>query len=197
MIDMPKFFYAFVLTLPLLAQAADTTGDTELWEALAEGGHVALMRHALAPGTGDPAEFTLGDCATQRNLSARGREQARRIGQAFRDHGVPVGAVLSSEWCRCLDTAAELDLGPVKPFPALNSFFRDRSRGPQQTQELRQFIAQWAETDEAADGVVVMVTHQVNVTALTDVYPSSGEIVVLRPEPGGGFAVLGTLLVDG
>ncbi|MEM6421797.1 MAG: histidine phosphatase family protein, partial [Pseudomonadota bacterium] len=94
------------------------------------------MRHALAPGTGDPAAFELRDCATQRNLDARGRAQAVATGQMIRDAGIRIDAVLSSQWCRCLDTARLLDLGPVIEEPALNSFFRDRARGRPQTDDL-------------------------------------------------------------
>jgi len=79
-------------------------------------GYVAVMRHAIAPGTGDPSNFRLGDCQTQRNLSETGRQQARRLGQLLRDRQVPVTRVLSSQWCRCLETAKLLDLGQVEPF---------------------------------------------------------------------------------
>ncbi|HIK16487.1 MAG TPA: histidine phosphatase family protein [Leptolyngbyaceae cyanobacterium M33_DOE_097] len=84
-------------------------------------GYVAVMRHAIAPGTGDPGNFRLGDCQTQRNLSETGRQQARRLGQLLRDRQVPVTRVLSSQWCRCLETARLLDLGQVEPFPILTA----------------------------------------------------------------------------
>jgi phosphohistidine phosphatase SixA len=162
--------------LALLVAAAPAHADDALWAALADGGHVALMRHAQAPGTGDPDDFRLDDCSTQRNLDQAGRDQARRTGQAFRDRGVTVGRVLSSQWCRCLETAELLALGEAEPFPPLNSFFSDRAREPAQTEAVRALLA---EAD--ADGPsLVMVTHQVNITALTGIFPRSGEIVVLR-----------------
>jgi phosphohistidine phosphatase SixA len=173
--------------LALLAMAGPACADETLWAALAEGGHVALMRHALAPGTGDPDHFRLDDCTTQRNLDEVGREQARRTGQAFREHGVTVGQVLSSQWCRCLETAELLGLGEALPFAPLNSFFGDRARGPEQTEAVRALLA---DIDPAGPSLV-LVTHQVNITALTGIYPRSGEIVVLRL--GEIFATIGTI----
>ena len=145
------------------------------WEALAAPDTHAIMRHALAPGTGDPAGFTLGDCSTQRNLDDRGRAQARRIGEAIRGAGVTVGRVLSSQWCRSSETAELLGLGPVEDLPALNSFFDDRSQRGPQTEALRAFLA-----DIAADETLMLVTHQVNISALTGRGTSSGEVVVFR-----------------
>jgi 8-oxo-(d)GTP phosphatase len=95
--------------------------------------HVLLLRHALAPGTGDPSGFQLEDCATQRNLSDAGREQARALGDRLRAAGVAEARVYSSRWCRCLETARLLELGPVEPEPALDSFFQRRSEGPART----------------------------------------------------------------
>jgi phosphohistidine phosphatase SixA len=138
--------------------------------------YVLLLRHALAPGTGDPASFALNDCATQRNLSAEGRAQAQHIGQSLRDRGVTVRQVLSSQWCRCLETAELMAVGEVEPFPPLNSFFRDRSTADAQTAAVQDYLLSQAETP----GVIVMVTHQVNIAALTEIVPRSGEAVVLQ-----------------
>ncbi|RIA47744.1 histidine phosphatase family protein [Dichotomicrobium thermohalophilum] len=171
-----------------VARAGPAAASDELAAKLAKPGHIAMMRHALAPGTGDPANFTLGDCATQRNLSEAGRRQARRTGDFLRSVGVSEARVFSSQWCRCMDTAELLELGAVEPLPALNSFFRDRAGGPEQTRQLREKIG---ELDLSQP--VLMVTHQVNITGLTDVFPSSGEIVVLRREADGDLAVLGTV----
>ncbi|MCK6409580.1 MAG: histidine phosphatase family protein, partial [Thauera sp.] len=95
------------LALLLSATTFAATAEEALWKALREGGHVALMRHAVAPGVGDPPGFRLDDCATQRNLSAAGRRQAQAIGERFRANGIATAAVFSSQWCRCLDTARE------------------------------------------------------------------------------------------
>ncbi len=176
-------FSSSFLPLPLAAQEAG-------WEALRQPGAVAVMRHAVAPGTGDPSGFTLGDCSTQRNLDERGRRQARQIGEAFRAQGISVDRVLTSEWCRCRETAELLGLAPVEPLPALNSFFGDRSTREAQTKATEAFLRGLPEGQR-----VVLVTHQVNVTALTGVYPSSGEVVVgVMGEDG--FDVQGRILVS-
>lgn len=146
------------------------------------------MRHAIAPGIGDPSNFTLGERDTQRNLSNAGVNQAKRIGDRFPEQGITEADVYSSEWFRCLDTANLLALGGVTPQPLLNSFFQDASQKGEQTQELRQWIIQ-----QNTENPRVLVTHQVNITALTGVYPSSGEIVVLRVGEGSDLTVLGTI----
>ena len=177
-----------VLAVALLVAAAPGRADEALWAALADGGHVALMRHAYAPGTGDPEHFRLEDCSTQRNLDQTGRDQARRTGEAFRDHGVAIGRVLSSRWCRCRETAELLGLGEVVAFAPLDSFFGDRALEPAQTEAVRALLA---DADADAEGPsLVMVTHQVNITALTGIFPRSGEIVVLRL---GGLEIFETI----
>ncbi|WFM71089.1 histidine phosphatase family protein [Halomonas sp. CKK8] len=175
------------LASPRQADAQARQGDAAAWAALAGGGHVALMRHALAPGIGDPAGFVLDDCATQRNLSAEGREQARRIGERFREKGIEVAAVRSSRWCRCLETAELLGLGKVILTPALDSFFRDRGEADDRTRAARAMIRDWD-----GEGTLVLVTHQVNITALVGGGVGSGEIVVARPS-GDGLDVVGRL----
>jgi len=174
------------LAVMVLLAASPARADEALWAALADGGHVALMRHAYAPGTGDPENFRLEDCRTQRTLDEAGRDQARRTGQAFRERGVEIAQVLSSRWCRCLETAELLGLGLVRPFAPLDSFFGERARGPDQTEAVRALLAD----ADASGPSLVMVTHQVNITALTGIFPRSGEIVVLRL---GGPAIFETL----
>ena len=154
--------------------------EDALWQRLRSGRVALLMRHAQTePGTGDPANFTLGDCSTQRNLDERGRRQARAWGDALRRERVPVEGVYTSAWCRCRETAELLDVGPVEGLPALNSFFEDRSARDERTAELRRFLSGWS-----GEGVIVLVSHQVNVTALTGVFPRSGEAVVLDLRDG-------------
>jgi broad specificity phosphatase PhoE len=147
-----------------------------------------MMRHALAPGVGDPSNFRLNDCSTQRNLSAAGRQQAERIGKAFRDRKIPIASVRSSQWCRCLETAKLLNLKPVEAFPPLNSFFSNASTKKQQTEAVRRLVL----ASRTAQGVTILVTHQVNITALTNVVPASGESVVLRAK-GQTIEVVGQL----
>ena len=171
---------------PVLAAPA-----ADVWETLAAGGQVVLIRHAEAPGVGDPANFTLGDCSTQRNLSDGGRAQAERLGATFRERGVTVEQVLTSGWCRCMDTGT-LAFGMADVWPPLNSFFRDASTNATQTAEVRARIAAWA-----GPGTLALVTHQVNITALTDIYPASGEIVALTPAPdrAAGFSIAGRAII--
>ncbi len=171
---------------PLHAQEA-------VWQRLREGGHAILIRHALAPGAGDPPGFVLGDCSTQRNLSEEGRAQARRIGAAIRNAGVKVDRVLSSRWCRASETAALLGLGPAEPFAPLDSFFADSTQGAQRTAETRALLK------TLGARTVVLVTHQVNITALTGIYPASGEMIVVKIPRGasGRLEVVGRVDVGG
>ena len=156
--------------------------------ALLRPGAVALMRHATAPGTGDPPGFRVDDCSTQRNLSAAGLAEAARIGAALRAAGVAFSDVWTSKWCRCRDTAVLPDLGPVTARPFLNSFFGDRSSRDAQT---RDTLAAVAALPPGARPIVV--THQVNITALTGIVPASGEIVVAEPDGAGGLRVTARL----
>ncbi|MBS0124559.1 histidine phosphatase family protein [Aestuariicoccus sp. KMU-90] len=146
------------------------------------------MRHAVAPGTGDPAGFDVTDCATQRNLDDRGRAQARAIGQAFRDRGIPFDTVLSSQWCRCAETAELLGLGAVQPVPAFNSFFADFSDREDRTAQALDLI-------DGLSGRAMIVTHQVNISALTGRSTRSGEVLVVR-RAGDTLEVLGSILID-
>ncbi|MDL0430487.1 histidine phosphatase family protein [Marinobacter sp. TBZ242] len=167
-------FFALVLGLGFTSGGIAQAGESEAWEALREGRAVLMLRHALAPGTGDPDNFKIDDCSTQRNLNDRGREQARAWKPYLAEHGITEARVFSSQWCRCLETAREMDLGPVEEMTSLNSFFRNRGDGSMQT---GQTIAIVNELEPGPP--VVLVSHQVNVTALTDVFPSSNEGVVI------------------
>jgi len=159
------------------------------WQLLKQKGVVVMMRHTLAPGTGDPDNFRLNDCSTQRNLSAEGKAQARRIGEEFRKRKIKVSGVLSSQWCRCEETARLLDLGSVELQPALNSFFSDRTTAAKQTDLVRSLILE----HRSQNGVMIMVTHQVNIIALVGVLPTSGASVILRANQNGKVELLGEL----
>ena len=174
---------AFVISRPALPAASFPI------ERLAQGGYVLMLRHATAPGVGDPANFRLADCATQRNLSDEGRAQARRLGERLRAHGIASADVYSSQWCRCLETARLLDLGPVEQLSALNSFFgRPADRAPN-LGALRRFLA-----DLPEDGPpVILVTHQVTISAITGRTSASGETIVLAANGTGRPPVVGTI----
>lgn len=176
------------LALAVMCHSAPAAAQFPI-ERLHEGGYVVMLRHALAPGVGDPANFRLDDCATQRNLSADGRSQARRLGERFRAHGIYEARVYSSQWCRCLETAALLDLGPVQELPALNSFFsRPGDREPN-LETLRTFLAEFPE-----DGPpVILVTHQVTISAIAGHGTASGEAVILKADGTGQPTVVGRI----
>lgn len=152
----------------------------DFWRLLREGGCAVLMRHAQTEtGVGDPPGFTLGQCRTQRNLSAEGREQSRRVGQAFQRAGMTFEAVRSSAWCRCTDTA-QLAFGHAEVWPALNSFFQGQGDGAAQTRTVLQAL-----TTLRPPTNWMLVTHQVNISALTGEFPSMGEMLLVRPHAQG------------
>lgn len=139
---------------------------------------MALIRHADAPGTGDPPGIRLGDCSTQRDLSETGRRQAAELGRKLREAGVLVTHLRSSRWCRAVHTAQlAFPDRPVTPDAALDSFIDEPGRRQQQTEKTRALILSW----RGRQGTLALVTHQVNITALTDLVPAEGEVVVLRP----------------
>lgn len=176
---------ALAACLALAAPAA----FADAWAELAKPGTIVLFRHATAPGVGDPEQFKLGDCSTQRNLDSRGREEARRIGEQFRERKVPVGAVLTSQWCRTRETAKlAFDAHGPRDEPAFNSFFgQDMARREAQTAQAREILRNWK-----GPGVLVVVTHQVNIQALAQVPALSAEGIVMR-KAGGELKMVGSL----
>lgn len=178
---------AAAVAIAAFASAAAASTETA-WTALKAGGHVLIVRHAqTVPGIGDPPGFRLDDCATQRNLSDAGRAQAKAMGERLADEGVRIDEALSSSWCRCLDTA-RLAFGRAAAFAPLDSFFDDRRSEPRQTAALRERIRAWR-----GPGTLALVTHQVNVTALTGQVPAMGEALVLKPGGPDGFALVGRI----
>ena len=172
------------------ARAAET--DADPLAELARPGRLLLLRHANAPGVGDPAGFALGDWRTQRNLDAAGRRQAIRLGVRLRAAGVARAVVYSSQWCRCLETAQLLGLGEVIALPALDSFFgRPRERAGRAA-ALRQLLAALPPDGPSA----VLVTHQVVITALTGGYVASGGGMILRLNGARAPRVLGEIEPD-
>ena len=173
--------------------ACGARADGDAWRTVSAGGCAILLRHArTTPGVGDPPEFRLEDCSTQRNLSDAGRAQARRFGAEFNRRGIRIDEVRSSRWCRCLDTARlafpQLE---VQPLEALDSFFTDGSNGVTWTAALRDYLGALPATRRAG-----LVTHMVNITALTDESPAMGEALVVRTGPSDAGEVLGRLWID-
>ncbi len=186
-------FVIFIVLLGFFGavEAAGADDAADAWKALRAGGHVALMRHADAPGgVGDPPDFRVEDCATQRNLSAKGRADAEKIGLRLKAEGIAFEKILSSPWCRCIDTARLLKLGTVETESTLGNVVVLKNQRDTLTAGARALIARWT-----AGGNLFVVTHGANVQALTGVWLASGEIVVVK---GGGNRAepVGRLLLD-
>ena len=180
------FVLAGMVTLPATKTLADSAVD---FDRLTSGGHILLIRHALAPGNGDPPNFKIGDCTTQRNLDDSGRKQARSIGQWLSAKGVTSAQVYSSQWCRCIETAELMGLGPVQELAALNSFYeRTRDREPN-LKALNEFISQQPVKGE----LIIMVTHFVTIAAIAGAGVSSGEGVLLALHADAPYTVVGRL----
>lgn len=145
-------------------------------QKFADGRQVMMVRHAYAPGNGDPANFRIGDCSTQRNLNDEGRAQAERLGAYLRAQGIYHARVFTSQWCRCQETAELLKLGEVEEFTGLNSFYTVPARREEWLAETRNLLIQLGrQTDEP----VIMVTHAVTISAIAGVSAGSGEAVLL------------------
>lgn len=180
-----------ILVIALLAAAAGPAwaDDAAAWAALRRGGAVvALMRHADAPGAGDPPGWRLGDCTTQRNLSARGRADARTAGERLRAERIPIARLISSPWCRCIDTATLMNLGPVRTEPTFSNAFVLSDQRAALTEGARALIGRWR-----GPGTLLVVTHGANILALTGHNPAPGEIVVVAVGADGSLQVLGSL----
>jgi phosphohistidine phosphatase SixA len=190
---MIKSIWFMCVTSTLIAINSMAASDSDsLVARLKSGGHVLMVRHANAPGTGDPPHFTVDDCSTPRNLDDTGRLQAQQIGQWLRERGIVSARIYSSQWCRCLETARLMDLGPVLQLPALNSFFESpRDREPN-LKSLRHFLAQQPTNGE----LIVLVTHYVTISAVTGEGVLSGEGVVLQLAPNGAVDYRGRMGFD-
>jgi len=174
----------FLIILSLLCtQSKLATAQTELANSLYDGQHVLLMRHADAPGYGDPKNYQISQCATQRNLGDFGRKQAKGIGDWLSSQGVDQAKIYSSAWCRCVDTATLLNKGAVKKEASLGSFFDDMSQAKKQTDELTKFIA--TERKQHPKMPIIMVTHHVNIQSYVGMVVNSGDMVLVKVDPTG------------
>ena len=161
-----------IALLALLATKVGAESTGILKNAINEvNANVVFMRHALAPGFGDPDNFSLSDCTTQRNLDEEGKRQARLIGKAIRESNIQFADALSSEWCRCKETTELLGLEQWSTFSGLNSFFQDYADKGDTLRKLK------LKLNNIQDGVTLMITHQVVITATTGVAVGSGELV--------------------
>ncbi len=172
------------LTVVLAYTMVSTTAQaSDLSDKLKSPDYVLLMRHTRAPGNGDPANYTLDDCKTQRNLSDEGRKQAVTVGNWLKKQGVKTADVQSSAWCRCKDTAELLNLGPVAVEPALASFFDDMAQAKTQNQKLEKFIASRIKTK--GKQALVLVTHHVNIYEFMGENIASGDMVLAKVNSNG------------
>ena len=177
-----KLFFFFIFTLQLNA-------SEQAWGLAQEGNKIILIRHSLAPGGGDPAGFKIDDCKTQRNLNKKGINQSKNIGKLFKKNKVLIDQVLSSQWCRCKDTA-KYAFGKYNEFKALNSTFQspfDKNEG-KQLKDLYNYVRKW----DGNGKNLVLITHYSIITTVTNAVPSSGEIVIVDKN----FKVLGTIQTD-
>ncbi|MDP2504241.1 histidine phosphatase family protein [Oceanobacter sp. 3_MG-2023] len=176
--------------LPLKLQAEPSLSPDQLWQQLQQPGYLLMMRSARAPGFGDPANFDLTDCSTQRNLSNEGKDHARRIGDALRQHHITDVQLYSSHWCRTQETARLLDLGTPTPLAALDKRPHSHDAQSSQPDALEQWIQQQPLTTP-----VLLVTHQANITAMTGIHTRSGDLVVIRKNSNGSLVVAGKLYI--
>jgi broad specificity phosphatase PhoE len=166
----------WIITLVLLFNVALAQAESALAKVIAEtGANVMFMRHALAPGYGDPSHFDVNDCATQRNLDATGRAQAKALGKVLGQHQIRFDEIKSSQWCRCQETARLLNVGKVVPFAGLNSFFEEHADREQTLSQLKSYLDSLKQDD-----LVLLVTHQVVISAVTGIYAPSGGVVLFN-----------------
>ena len=183
---LPRRVAIAALLVALTVATAAGAADEPLWTLLKGGGQVVLLRHAITTaGVGDPPGFRPDDCATQRNLTDEGRGDASRLGEAFRARGIPVARVLSSPWCRCLETG-RLAFGVAEPWWPLGNLFGRPENRADQVRELQSLAG-----ERRAGGNLVLVTHGSTIAALTGINPGPAEMVVLTPLGGGRFTVAG------
>lgn len=189
---MSRFRLPTVLVLLscLLMQSA-YANEEAIWDKL-QGtnpkGYVLLLRHTLAPGVGDPANFKLNDCSTQRNLSSVGREDAKAVGDWLKRRDIKITRVESSRWCRAKETAQLLGIGRVRLNPNLDSLFESADPAKAvQTVRVKKQIVDWRNKS----GLLVLVGHFINIGAVTGVGVGSGEGVLVKADSNGKISVVG------
>ena len=169
-----KIFKTIFITFIFLTCTVKADLDQNLIKEFQQGGKLIFIRHAYAPGSGDPKNFNLNDCSTQRNLNYSGREQSKNIGNLFSRYNIKIENVYSSEWCRCKETAfIAFEKFETKTF--LNSFYSSQfaKNRKKQVKEFQEFINNWDKKEN-----LIFVTHYVFISEILNYAPSSGEIVV-------------------
>ena len=165
----------FLLFIFYSTVQADEKTSSQI-ETMQSNGYLLMIRHAIAPGFGDPDNIKIGDCSTQRNLDANGRKQSTEIGKWLSSNNINPSTIYSSQWCRCLETAKLLDLGTVKELPSLNSFYQMPENRETSLTALKQFIS-----EQKTNGkLIIMVTHSVTISAISGQNVASGDGVLLK-----------------
>lgn len=172
-----------LISLFLLSALVATVSASELAQKLASPNYVLMIRHAYAPGVGDPPGYSLDRCETQRILNQEGKNQAVRIGQWLRAQGLTEALVFTSVWCRCQETASLLRLAQPEVLPALASFFDQGAKAPQQNRALQAFIAR--QRLLKGGKALVLVTHHVNIREFTGENIGSGDLILVRVDEQG------------
>ena len=169
-----KFLKIFIILFISLTTSIKADLNKKLINELEEGGKLIFIRHAYAPGSGDPSNFNLNDCSTQRNLSNLGRDQSKKIRRFFKENKIPIDLVISSEWCRCKETAL-IAFNQFETKTFLNSFYSEKfsKNKKSQMKNLKKYIDNWNENEN-----LVLVTHYVVISEALGYAPSSGEIVI-------------------
>ena len=183
-----KIIKFILIIFILLTHSIKANSKELLIEAIKEGGKLIFIRHAYAPGSGDPANFNIKDCSTQRNLNQEGRDQSIAIGLSFKKHKIPIENIISSQWCRCKETALiAFEKFETKTF--LNSFYSINfsNNRNQQIKDLKEYVDQWHSKKN-----LILITHYVVISEVLEYNPSSGEIVVADKN----FKKLGSIKID-
>jgi phosphohistidine phosphatase SixA len=167
-----KFFLIIFISLVVSIKA---NSNEPLIEQLKKGGKLIFIRHAYAPGNGDPKNFNIDECSTQRNLNQKGKKQAKIIGLFFEKNNIPIDKVISSQWCRCKETASIAFGEKYQVISFLNSFYDEKffKNKDSQIKELKEYVSKWNRKKN-----LIFITHYVVISEVLDFYPSSGEIVI-------------------
>ena len=183
-----KFFKFFIIIFITLTTSVKADLNKKLINQLEEGGKLIFIRHAYAPGSGDPNNFNLNDCSTQRNLNNEGRQQAKYIGEFFKENKIEIDNVLSSEWCRCKETA-KIAFKDFTTNSFLNSFFSSEysKNKDKQIVSLNGYVKKFESNKN-----LILITHYVLISEVLDYGPSSGEIVVSDKN----FNMIGTIKIN-
>ena len=183
-----KFIKLFIIIFISLITSVKADLNKKLIDQLEEGGKLIFIRHAYAPGNGDPNNFNLNDCSTQRNLNKEGRKQARYIGDFFKENKIEIDKILSSEWCRCKETA-KIAFENFTTNSFLNSFFSSKysKNKDKQIESLNNYVKKFESSKN-----LILITHYVLISEVLNYGPSSGEIVVSDKN----FNMIGTIKID-